>query len=152
MVAVGFACFGMNLVGVDADGQPCTPVYTYANSSPGSADAIKRLAESLDRTGRGGEGGLDEARQRTGAPTHVSYAPVQLLRWLETTTQRRVKVWQTLPSLIAARWCRLASAPVSYSEASWMGLLDFRRLQVRGPMQTVWGRSGDGMGGGQSNP
>ncbi|CAN0512896.1 unnamed protein product, partial [Scytosiphon promiscuus] len=30
VAAVGFACFGMNLVGVDADGEPCTPVFTYA--------------------------------------------------------------------------------------------------------------------------
>lgn len=143
MVAVGFACFGMNLVGVDADGQPCTPVYTYANSCPESAEVMNRLRESLELTGRGGTGGVEEARQRTGAPTHVSYAPVQLLRWLATTAgggrtnvARRVKTWQTLPSLIAARWCRLTSAPVSYSEASWMGLLDFRRLEVR--VWSVW--------------
>lgn len=204
MTAVGFACFGMNLVGVGEDGKPCTPVFTYAASStsspphrsaptpslaaggsPGGAppglpagcsvedDVMERLRESLERTGVGGEGGLEEARRRTGAPTHVSYAPAQLLRWLRAVTtaapasaattatkegqgegegggggegspqrqerrqqrqqqRRRVRVWQTLPSLIAAKWCRLASAPVSYSEASWMGLLDFRRLEVRG--------------------
>lgn len=139
MVAVGFACFGMNLVGVDADGRPCTPVYTYASSCPESAKVVKRLRESLERTGSEGTAGVEEARQRTGAPTHGSYAPVQLLRWLAgtageggTDAVRRVKTWQTLPSLIAARWCRLTSAPVSYSEASWMGLLDFRRLEVRG--------------------
>ena len=89
---------------------------------------------------------------------HVSYAPVQLLQWLEGDAssngrglggnrmpkadaqqrqrQRCIEVWQTLPSLVAARWCCLPSAPVSYSEASWMGLLDLRRLEVRG----VWGQ------------
>lgn len=180
MAAVGFACFGMNLVGVDADGEPCTPVFTYAANSnrctpssspapplatrgrmsseeevasPVKDDVMERLRESLEWTGTGGEGGLEDARRRTGAPTHVSYAPAQLLRWLRATEvsvpratveqgdgeqqhkgqqrQRPVKVWQTLPSLVAARWCRLASAPVSYSEASWMGLLDLRKLEVR---------------------
>lgn len=168
MAAVGFACFGMNLVGIGDDGKPCTPVFTYAanpapsvssgpsppNPSPAAAggpgrsrgatgpsgcpaedDVMKRLREALEKTGAGGEGGVEEARRRTGAPTHVSYAPAQLLRWLRATAKtpqrRRVKVWQTLPSLVAARWCCLASAPVSYSEASWMGLLNLRKLDVR---------------------
>lgn len=89
---------------------------------------------------------MEEARQRTGAPVHVSYAPVQLLRWLVLGgdggdvaidegigggVNMKVKVWQSLPSLIAARWCCLQSAPISYSEASWTGLLDFRKLEVR---------------------
>lgn len=184
VIAVGFACFGMNLVGVNASGKPCTPVFTYAGSSgascgpspsppppagggssedspagdcSGEEDVVKRLRKSLERMGRGGKGGLEEARRRTGAPTHVSYAPAQLLRWLQETTtagtvatptrervkkgdsnQRRwrspqrsqVKLWQTLPSLIAARWCCLRSAPVSYSEASWTGMLDLRKLEV----------------------
>lgn len=50
--AVGFACFGMNLVGVGADGNPCTPVYTYANSESNSntAESItNRLKKSLER-------------------------------------------------------------------------------------------------------
>eukprot|EP00903_Cladosiphon_okamuranus_P014974 g13859.t1 len=216
VTAVGFACFGMNLVGVGEDGEPCTPVFTYAaNSNPSSrphgapptppptgesssggapphlpeacpaggtgsaggcsveGDVMKRLRESLERTGAGGKGGLEEARRRTGAPAHVSYAPAQLLRWLRTapavsglptrpTTEgegegsprvvpqrqqrqqrpRRVKAWQTLPSLIAARWCRLASAPVSYSEASWMGLLDLRRLEWDAPTLAVLAEAG----------
>lgn len=149
----------MNLVGIDASGQARTPVYTYANSRPGSADVMRGLRESLERTGSGGAGGLEETRRRTGTPAHVSYAPAQLLQWLTaaaTTPERgagggeqpqdagtrRVKVWQTLPSLIAARWCCLASAPVSYSEASWMGLLDLRRLDVR-TAKLLWLR-GDG--------
>lgn len=136
VVAVGFACFGMNLVGVDADGHPCTPVFTYANSSRGNSDITNRLRESLERAGHAGTHGLEEARQRTGTPIHVSYAPVQLLQWLtrtsdESKSRAKVKTWMTLPSLIAARWCCLSSAPVSYSEASWMGLLDFRRLEVK---------------------
>lgn len=169
VVTVGFACFGMNLVGVDGDGRPLTPVYTYANTSSASAGAMKRLREALERTGRGGAGGLEEARRRTGTTTHVSYAPVQLLQWLEEEEasskerglggkrrpdtdaqqrqrQRSVKAWQTLPSLVAARWCRLLSAPVSYSEASWMGLLDLRRLKVSGVLGLVqrlrWAGSG----------
>lgn len=151
--AVGFACFGMNLVGVTEDGTPCTRVYTYANtgstspSVPGgdsyslATSLMRRLKQDLDRlgysSGSGAGGtrglGLEETRQRTGTPTHVSYAPIQLLRLLKECPDvaRKVKTWQTLPSLIAARWCGLSRAPVSYSEASWMGLLDFRKLEVR---------------------
>lgn len=155
--AVGFACFGMNLVGVTEDGTPCTDVYTYANTGSASSSVpggdserltsslMTCLKQDLDRlghssesgtgSGRGGNRvqGLEETRQRTGTPTHVSYAPIQLLRLLKECPDvaRKVKTWQTLPSLIAARWCGLSSAPVSYSEASWMGLLDFKKLEVR---------------------
>ncbi|CAM9534609.1 unnamed protein product, partial [Ectocarpus sp. 12 AP-2014] len=135
VIAVGFACFGMNLVGVNAGGKPCTPVFTYAGSSGASCGPSPM--------GRGGKGGLEEARRRTGAPTHVSYAPAQLLRWLqETTTAGTVKVWQTLPSIIAARWCCLRSAPVSYSEASWTGMLDLRKLEWDTPTLSVLREAG----------
>lgn len=55
----------MNLVGIGADGQPCTPVYTYANSNRNSSiDSVargsffppladetvaKRLKDAIDR-------------------------------------------------------------------------------------------------------
>lgn len=187
VVTVGFACFGMNLVGVDIEGRPCTPVFTYANSSPKLADVVKRLRHALDTTGNNREGVQEEFRQRTGAPVHVSYAAAALLQWLAVTATtsapspehkveqkraegeresdwrndgyfdadsgcakaanhslsstgdaRNVKVWQTLPSLIAARWCGMTSAPVSYSEASWMGLLDFRKLEVGNDKVDIW--------------
>ena len=41
---------------------------------------------------------------------------------------KKVNKWQTLTSLAIARWTGATHLPICYSEASWTGMLDFRRL------------------------
>ena len=44
----------------------------------------------------------------------------------------RVAKWQSLPGYLIGKWTMAAQGegvPISFSEASWMGLLDFRREQ-----------------------
>ncbi|CAN0153614.1 unnamed protein product [Discosporangium mesarthrocarpum] len=134
----------MNMVGVDKDCRVCTPVYTYANSCPGTADAARGLRLALSET-CSQERGLEAVHQRTGAPVHGSYAPAQFLRLMaeEPEVAHRVKLWQSLPSLIMAKWCCLKKgAPVSFSEASWTGLLDFRKLEWDPPTVSLLEASG----------
>ncbi len=70
--------------------------------------------------------------QRTGAPLHVSYALPQLRAFYAKAENRRlaerITRWQTLSTICLHRWSGkpCVQMPISYSEASWTGMLDFR--------------------------
>lgn len=80
---------------------------------------------------------LQELYQKTGTPLHSAYALAQLLVFYEKQPQlaQGVAQWQTLSSLCLARWIQndshLAAAtafwPISYSEASWTGLINVQK-------------------------
>ena len=71
--------------------------------------------------------------QRTGAPLHSSYALPQL-RDLYSKPEyedivSRIVVWQSLSSTCLTRWKGTPFSHVSFSEASWTGLFNFRTLE-----------------------
>lgn len=119
IVVVGWTGFAMSWLGVDADGQPVTPVYTYADAASGPfADQLRaQLAES---------GRLSAIYQQTGTPIHVAYAPAQLLRLAAQEPERLAAVahFQTASAHLLACWTGQPFAPVSSSEAGWTGMLD----------------------------
>jgi hypothetical protein len=78
IVAVGFDCFVMNWVGVDAAGEAVTPVYTYADRHPGTPLAAAELRKELDDAGL-----LEATYKRCGVPIHPSYAPAQMRRLMK---------------------------------------------------------------------
>jgi gluconokinase len=82
--AVASCTFWHNVLGVDVDGSPVTPVIHLFDTR--SADACRRLAEKID--GR-------EQHARTGCVLHPSYLPSKLL-WLSETSIDRF--------LAARRW------------------------------------------------
>ena len=114
VVAVGAATLAGSLVGLNAQGEAVTPIYTYADTRSG--EAASRLAARLESPG--------EVVEKTGCPFHAAYWPAQL-EHLSTHTERVASV---------ARWCDLGSflygrlfgtpQPMSLSVASWTGLLD----------------------------
>lgn len=59
----------------------------------------------------------------------TSYAPQHLASFMQLrgTSDSPVHCWFTLSALILSRWTK-QRAPISYSEASWLGLLDFKHL------------------------
>jgi len=69
--------------------------------------------------------------QKTGAPLHAAYALAQLRVFYREQQQQQsatdavVHQWQTIASACLSRWtgCPTSSLPMSYSEASWTGLL-----------------------------
>ena len=75
---------------------------------------------------------LEAMYQRTGAPLHVSYALPQLRAFYAKKENQhlanRIERWQTLSNICLHRWCGkpCLQMPMSYSEASWTGMLDFR--------------------------
>lgn len=129
VVGMGFASFCMNLIAVDASGIPVGKEATlsYACSTPTVADVCKRLKSEL------GTKREDELYQRTGSPLHSSYALPQL-RELYTDSEKahvvsRIVVWQTLASACISRWMGTPFSHISFSEASWTGLFNFRTLE-----------------------
>ena len=84
---------------------------------------------------------MKQMYQRTGAPLHNAYALPQLRAYYKhhhhtTATNYHhnqtniqptgpVHKWQTLSSLCLSRWLGLKYLPISFSEASWTGLLNF---------------------------
>jgi gluconokinase len=70
IAAVGCATYASNITGIGADGRPCTPVFTYADTR--SAEAAVALQQQLDEAA---------VLQRTGCLLRTSYLPA-LFRWL----------------------------------------------------------------------
>jgi len=106
-----------NMLAVDAAGRPLTPLITYADTR--NADDAAALREALDERA---------VHERTGCLLRTSYWPARLA-WIRRT---QPGLWRT-----AARWLTLGeylelrlfgTSRVSFSAASWSGLLDCRRL------------------------
>ena len=106
-----------NVLGVDREGRPITPLYTWADTR--STRAAAELRGELDESA---------VHDRTGCLLRSSYLPAQL-RWLRHSAP---ELWQRV-----ARWISIGEylhlrlfgrAGVSLSVASWSGLLDRRRL------------------------
>ena len=107
-----------NLLGVAANGQLLTPLYTWADTR--SARVAGELRAELDEPA---------IHDRTGCLLRSSYLPAQL-RWLRRAAPertRRVRRWMTIGEYLHLRL--FGTTAVSYSVASWSGLLDRRLLR-----------------------
>jgi len=117
IAAVGVAALWHSVVGVDADGKPVTPAYSWSDSRPAAAAAALRRR-------------LDEpaVHARTGAVLHASYLPAKLL-WLSQARPHdfvRARYWMSIGEYLALRL--FGERRVSLSMASGTGLLDQHAL------------------------
>jgi len=115
--AVGMDTFVGNLMGVDRDGKPVTPIYTYADSR--SSEDVALLSNAVE---------ADSNLQRTGCPLHTAYHPARL-HWLRRTQPdmfAAVKRWTDFGSFLYAAW--FGQSACSYSVTSWSGLLNRQSL------------------------
>jgi gluconokinase len=116
--AVGITTLAGNLLGVDRQHQPVTPLYTYADTR--AAPYVDLLRDKID---------VKVAYQRTGCPHHVAYHPAKLA-WLrhEVFQQQFDQLqWIDFASYCYGRWFG-REMPCTYSIASWSGLLDRQSL------------------------
>lgn len=116
--AVGMATFAGNLMGVDKDGVPCTPLFTYADTR-GTEDNVF-LRSQLD---------IEEIHRRTGTVLHPAYTPVRL-RWLRRTQPdvfAQVDNFCDFATYLYRQW--FGSAATTYSLAAWNGLLNIKGLE-----------------------
>ncbi len=117
IAAVGHSCFWHSLLGVDAAGEPTTPLLIWADKR--SAPQVAGLRRELEPA---------ETHARTGCVLHSSYWPAKL-RWLQATAPEAVA--RTVRYLSFAEYAadRLQGDPrASLSMASGTGLLDVHRL------------------------
>ncbi|MGD8292729.1 MAG: gluconokinase [Desulfobacterales bacterium] len=117
IVAVAVCTFVGNIMGVDRKAKPLTPVYTYADTRA-KKEAV-RLRTELDERA---------IHDRTGCHLHASYLPARF-RWLAKSRPdifSQVDRWWSIGEYI--EFVLFGEATVSYSVASWSGLLDRHRL------------------------
>lgn len=117
IAGVASCTFVANLVGVDADGRPVTPLTTYADTR--AAEEAAALRAELDPAA---------IHARTGCYLHTSYLPARLRWYARTQPARcsRVAHWRSLGAHIEAQL--FGAAAVSFSVASWSGLLNRHTL------------------------
>ena len=114
---VSMCTFVSNVLGLGGDDRPLTPVYIYADTRP--AQDVQRLRQHVDE---------ETIHPRTGVHFHSSYLPARFL-WLERTDPHRfnqVKKWVSLGEYLLLKL--FGDTAISYSAASWTGLLNYRTL------------------------
>lgn len=114
---VGTCTFVGNILGVDRNGSAMTPLRTYADTR--ADDEAERLRKEFDET---------EVHDRTGCRFHPAYLPA-FFRWFaqaERDLFHRVHRWVSIGEYLDLKL--FGDASVSYSVASWNGLLDRHRL------------------------
>lgn len=113
---VALSTFVGNLLGVDAENRPLTPLYTYADTRP-AAD-VEALRAEVD---------VPALHQATGCPLHTAYHPARL-RWYGRLGLPAPASWLDLGTHLYRVWFG-RDVPCSFSVASWSGLLDRASLQ-----------------------
>jgi len=118
IAGVAACTFVGNILGLAENGQAVTPVYTYADTR--AEDEVAGLKADLDE---------DAVHDRTGCHLHSSYLPARS-RWLARAYPelfRQAERWVSIGEYLEFKL--FGQTAVSYSVASWSGLLDRRRLQ-----------------------
>lgn len=115
ITGVGFDCMASTVLGVDANGDPVTPVYTYADTR--SAPDVERLRNEIN---------VPIVYDRTGVMQHTSYVPGRI-RWLRRTrpeTAARIEKYVDVSTYIFSRWFGRQDVKASYCVSSWSGMLN----------------------------
>ncbi len=117
--AVGLSTFVGNWLGLDKDGQACTPVVTYADTL--SRSEIPSLLEKMG-------GDTDAYHQATGCMLHPAYLPAQYAYWRRShpAAEAQVQRVSDIGGYLYRQWFN-RDMPMSYSVASWSGLLATNR-------------------------
>ena len=122
----GMSAFWHSVVGLDADGNPITPLYNWADQR--SASVAQRLRRDLD---------AHAIHQRTGCVLHSSYYPAKLV-WLRETQRElydRVARWASPSEYLYGCWFGPNARQLSVSMASGTGL--FHQQQCRWDEETL---------------
>ncbi len=117
IVGVAACTFVSNILGINQNGTAVTPLFPYSDTRPKVETHL--LRNQFDE---------ETVHQRLGCYFHSSYLPARLL-WLHRiypdVFEKAIR-WVSLGEYI---WLKLfGNAAVSYSAASWTGLLDRKHL------------------------
>ena len=113
ITSVGMSCFWHSLMGIDAEGRPLTPIFTWADAR--CRDYASRLRAEFD---------VAELHQRTGCMLHTSFWPAKLewLRCEHRTVFRRVYRWLSPGEWLYQELCGNSSC--AHAMATGTGLYD----------------------------
>jgi gluconokinase len=117
---VGMSTFWHSVIGLDANGDPITPLYNWADQRSGAV--AQRLQRDLD---------THAIHQRTGCVIHSSYYPAKLV-WLRETQRElydRVERWASPSEYLYGCWFGPDARRVSVSMASGTGLFNQQQNQ-----------------------
>ena len=115
IAGVGFDCMASTVLGVDREGDPVTPVYTYADTR--TASDVDRLRIELN---------VPIVYDRTGVMQHTSYVPGRI-RWLRRThpdLADRIAKYVDVSTYLFSRWFGRTDVKASYCVSSWSGMLN----------------------------
>ena len=119
--AVGMATFAGNWLALDAEGRAGSAVLTYADTR-----SRREMPALLDRLG----GDPQPYHQATGCMLHPAYLPAQYVHWRRDAALEidRIDRISDLGGYLYRQWFGRA-VPMSYSMASWSGLLQTQKRQ-----------------------
>ncbi|HWV34940.1 MAG TPA: gluconokinase [Thermomicrobiales bacterium] len=123
ITAVGITSFWHSLMGIDGDGHPTTPLYSWADKRAGSV--VAGLAREFP---------VEQSIRETGCRIHSSYWPAKLV-WLQRTqpdVAAQTATWLSFPDYLALK--QTGQAVTSISMASGTGLLAADRLTWYQPL------------------
>ena len=99
--------------------------YIFVGCKPCANDTINNRSIEAEQ--------LRRLYQRTGCPLHSAYALPQLRIFYKQQENKKtatpVHKWQTIASLVLSRWTGRKELPISFSEASWTGLLNIHTCE-----------------------
>jgi len=130
--AVACDTLASNILAIDTAGRPLTPLITYADTR--NADDAVALRRQLDER---------SVHDRTGCMLRTSYWPARLAWFRRTQPEvwRTAVRWITLGELLEQRF--FGQSRLSYSIASWSGLLDRKKLVWDAPLLAAVGLTQD---------
>lgn len=123
IAGVAIDSFATSILGLDAAGRVVIPLSTYGDTR--AAPEVPGLRADLNES---------EIHNRTGCRFHPSYLPARL-RWLHRADPARfaqVARWLSIGEYLELQL--FGETAVSYSVASWSGLLDRRQLIWDAPL------------------
>lgn len=129
--SIGFSSLAMSLFGVDQSGHVMTPLFNYASPVPMDSSSLRIMDYEDER---------QTHYKNTGTVLHhPCYASLHLRQFYSDNTSPRVHRWITLSSYIISQWTdTVFGCPISYSEASWWGLLGIRSTLQNGLEKISW--------------
>ena len=118
VAAVAMCPFVSNLLGVDSEFKPATPVYTYVDTRP--SKVIPGMPSIFDK---------EQLNQRTGCVLHATYLPARFtgLAQDQPEIMAQVQYWMTTGEFLHAQL--FGKTAVGYPVASWSGLFDRTRFR-----------------------
>ena len=124
IVAFSTDTMASTIVGLDKNYAPLTDVFTYADTRP-----YKQLAKLKE--------GVNQKLfyDDTGCPMHTSYIPSRIIWFKEEypDLDKKIHIWTDFSNYLLRKWMQKKDIDISYSVASWTGLLDRKKLTWYAP-------------------